>query len=222
MLFMTVPTAGAHPELLAELIRGCGLPFENIVVVVTRPGVATPPGVVVIEDLESPNIQRWWNRGISEAHARGASSVAVVNDDIRLGPAALTRLHARLIETGASIASPSRPPTRDRLYTRPLIPYEPRIWGCLWVLDLTSELRPDERYVWWYGDSDLDIRARRDYSGVVNVEVDYEHMYPGQGTAKSPELQAQADRDAETFQRDYARMLTLTRWINKLKRIFDR
>jgi hypothetical protein len=87
------------------------------------------------------------------------------------------------------------------------------------MLDVSSDLRPDERYVWWYGDSDLDIRARRDHSGVVNVEVDYEHMYPGEGTAKSPELKAQSDKDAETFQLDYARMLTLTRWVNRITRM---
>lgn len=216
---MTVPTAGSHPELLNALIRSCGLPLENIVVVATRPGVETPSGVIVVEDFQSPNIQRWWNLGILEAQSRGASVVAVVNDDIRLGPSTLETLKQRMGETGATIASPSRPPTKDRLYRRPLVPYEPRIWGCLWMLDVSSNLRPDERYVWWYGDSDLDIRARRDHSGVVNVEVDYEHMFPGEGTAKSPELKAQSDKDAETFQLDYARMLTLTRWVNRITRM---
>jgi hypothetical protein len=222
VLFMTVPTAGSHPELLNALIRDCGLPLENVIVVATRPGVETTPGVVIIEDFGSPNIQRWWNRGIEEAKTRGASAVAVVNDDIRLVPSTLETLKKRMWETGATIASPSRPPTKDRLYRRPLVPYEPRIWGCLWVLNVSSGLRPDERYVWWYGDSDLDIRARRDHSGVVNVDVGYEHMYPGQGTAKSTELQAQSDVDAETFQHDYARMLTLTRWYNRITNVLHR
>jgi hypothetical protein len=222
VLFVTIPTAGSHPELLSDLIMDCGLPFENIIVISTRPGVTVPPGVVLVEDHDVPNIQRWWNRGISEAQNRGATVVAVINDDIRITPDTLPTLHAALISEGATIASPSRPPTPDGLYTRPLVPYQPRIWGCLWLLDLSSDLRPDERYVWWYGDSDLDIRARRDYRGVVNTHVEYEHMYPGIGTSKSPELQAQSDRDAETFQRDYARLLTLTRYVNRAKQVLRR
>jgi hypothetical protein len=222
MLFMTIPTAGSHPALLNNLIQDCGLSYENIIIVSTRPGVTVPPGVVLIEDHGSPNIQRWWNRGIAEAQIRGATAVAVLNDDIRISSDTLHQLHSKLVSEGATIASPSRPPTRDRLYKRPLVPYEPRIWGCLWVLDLSSTLRPDERYVWWYGDSDLDIRARKYFRGVVNVNVDYEHLNPGVGTSQSPQLQVQSDRDAETFQQDYARMLTLSRIANRVKRAFKK
>jgi hypothetical protein len=222
MLFMTVPTAGTHPELLDALVRDCGLPSSNIVVVTTVPGVHTPAGVIVAEDLGSPNIQRWWNRGIDESIRRGATAVAVVNDDIRVNAETLPLLHNALDTTGATIASPSRPPTPDGLYRRRLIPYEPRIWGCLWLLDVSSDLRPDERYVWWYGDSDLDIRARRNFRGVVNVPVEYEHMHPGVGTSKSKELQVQSDRDAQTFQEDYARILTLSRIVRRAKEVFGR
>ena len=215
MLFMTVPTAGAHPELLSDLIRDCGLPPEQIIVVTTRPGVPLPAGVIRIEDLAAPNIQRWWTYGISEAEARGATTVAVVNDDISLTPETLSTLSEALKRTGAAIASPSRPPFRNGLHRRPLVPYEPRLWGSLWVLRLDSGLRPDERYVWWYGDNDLDIRARRRHGGVVLEDVDYAHVHPGEGTAKSPELQAQSDRDAQRFESQYARLLRMSRFITR-------
>ena len=222
MLFMTVPTAGSHPELLDALIRDCGLPPDNIIIVTTRTGVDLPPDVVRLEDLDPPNIQRWWNRGIGEAKRRGATSVAVVNDDITMTPQTLSTLQIRLIETGAAIASPSREPFPDGLHKRPLIPYEPRLWGSLWVLRLESGLLPDEDYVWWYGDCDLDIRARTRHGGVVLVPVEYKHLHPGEGTAKSPELQAQSDRDAQRFEAQYARMLRLSRrythWRGRLRR----
>lgn len=222
VLFMTVPTAGSRPKLLQALLGDSGLPFERIVVVATRPDVALPPGVVVVEDLEAPNIQRWWSRGIAEAEARGATTVAVVNDDITLTPETLITLSEALHRTGAAIASPSRPPFRNGLHKRPLVPYEPRLWGSLWVLRLDSGLRPDERYVWWYGDNDLDIRARRHHGGVVLEDVEYEHLHPGEGTAKSPELQAQSDRDAQRFETQYARLLHtsrfVTRWQQRLSR----
>ena len=222
MLFMTVPTAGSHPEILGAMIRDCGLPREHVVIIATAPGVEVPDGCVVIEDFGPRNIQRWWRTGIEESKARGATVVAVVNDDIRLTPQTLPQLNEALQVTGATIASPSRPQRRDRVHRRPLVPYSPRIWGCLWLIDASSSLRPDPRYVWWYGDCDLDIRARRDYRGVVTREVEYEHFFPGEGTGLSAELTAQSDRDAVTFQHDYARLLTLSRLATAPRRLFER
>lgn len=221
-MFLTFPTAGSHLELMNSLISDSGLPLENIVVVVTRKGVELPSGIGVIEDLASPNIQRWWNIGIDECVRRGATEVAVVNDDISLNEESLRRLGEALLSTGATVASPSRPPSRDGVYRKRLVPYSPRLWGCFWVLDATSTLRPDEDFVWWYGDSDLDIRARRDHAGVVNVNVFYEHHFPGQGTIRNSELQEQSNLDAVTYQRKYARMLTLTTYVNRIGKILGR
>ena len=215
MLFMTVPTAGAHPELLASLIHDCGLPLENIIIVTTKPGVDLPDGVLTVEDFGPPNIQRWWNLGIETAQARGATSVAVSNDDIRISAEALPILETALFETGAAIASPSRPQFRNGLHRGHLVPFEPRLWGCLWVLRVSSGLRPDPRYVWWYGDNDLDIRARKNHGGVVLCAVDYEHLYPSEGTSSNPSLVAQTDRDAETFERQYARLLRRSRFVTR-------
>jgi hypothetical protein len=76
--------------------------------------------------------------------------------------------------------------------------------------------------VWWYGDHDLDIRARRDFGGVVTKEVDWEHLNAGEGTGASKYLVAQTHRDALTFQRDYARHLTLDRWAKAPRRWWRR
>ena len=210
-LFMTIPTAGTRAELLNALIDQSGLPREQIVLVATRPNLKFPEGCIVIEDLGSPNIQRWWRRGIEEAKSRGASAVAVLNDDIRVTPETLPSLHRALVGSGATVASPSRPFVKTKVHKGRLVPYEPRIWGCLWVLDLASDLRPDERFVWWYGDCDLDIRARRDYNGIVTLDVEYEHMFPGEGTFKSPSLVEQTDLDAIVFEKEYAKMLRKSR-----------
>lgn len=217
MLFMTVPTAGSRPELLNALIRDCGIPRENVVIVVTRPGVTLPDGVRLVEDLGPPNIQRWWNLGINEAERLGASAVAVLNDDITLTPQTLPSLHEQLIATGAAIASPAREEFGPGLHKRPLIPYEPRLWGSIWMLRLDSGLRPDERYVWWYGDNDLDIRARKSFGGVLSVDVEYRHVHPGEGTALNPHLQVQSDRDGELFESQYARLLRMSRFVMGIK-----
>ena len=218
MLFMTVPTAASRPELLASLIDNCGLPRQCIVIVATKPGLAFPEGVVVLEDFESPNIQRWWARGITEAERRGATSVALVNDDVRLVPSTLTTLENELVRTGAAIASPSRPPFHNGLHIRQLVPFERHLSGCLWVLRLDSDLRPDQRYTWWYGDDDLDIRARRQFGGVVLAAVEFEHLHEGRATATSPVLQAMSAQDAQTFERQYASLLRMSRLIARRQR----
>ena len=222
MLFMTVPTAGAHPELLTALISDCGLPPERIVVVETAPGVEVPDGVVRVESFGPPRSQEWWTQGIDEAARRGATAVAVLNDDIRLTPQTLEALHAALLETGAAIASPSRPGIRDGVHKRPLIPYEPRLWGSIWVLNLATGLRPDTRYVWWYGDNDLDLRARRHHGGVVLVAVEYEHVHPSTATFQRPELLAIAAKDGERFEREHHWLLRISRLITKWRRKLSR
>lgn len=215
-LFVTVPTAGSHPDLLERIISASGLPRERIIIIRTKADVELPIGCIVIDDFDTPNIQRWWKQGIDECVARGATAVAVLNDDLRIEADTLQVLYSELTSSGATVATPSRPGLRLGVHKRPLVPYEPVIWGCLWMVDATTDLRPDPRYVWWYGDNDLDIRARRDYSGVVSCDVMYQHHFPGVGTSKSPELIRQSDLDAATFQADYSRLLTLSRWYRRL------
>ena len=211
VLFLTIPTAGNRARLLTPLIEDSGVPGDRIIVVATRPGVEVPPGVTVVQDLGPPNIQRWWNLGINEAVKRGATVVAVSNDDVRISPATVPGLADALLSTGAAIASPARPELPLGLHRGRLAPYAPRLWGSLWALRVESGLRPDPRYVWWYGDNDLDIRARRDHGGVVLVDVPFEHMHPSVATARNPLLAAQTDRDARTFEQQYARLLRRSR-----------
>ncbi len=219
---MTVPTAGAHPDLLGDLIRDCALPADRIVVVETAPGVVLPEGVVRIESFGPPRIQQWWTEGIDEAARRGATAVAVLNDDIRLTPETLPALHAALESSGAAIASPSRPGVRNGLHRRVTVPYEPRLWGSIWVLNLATGLRPNTNYVWWYGDNDLDLRARRTHGGVVLVPVEYEHVHPSEATFRSPELVAIATKDGELFEREHFWLLRVSRVITRWKRRLSR
>lgn len=215
MLFLTIPTAGDRTQLLTDLIEGSGLPRDQVIVVATRPGVVVPGGVTIVEDLAPPNIQRWWNRGIDEAVGLGATVVAVSNDDVRLSQDTLPGLAEALRSTGAAIASPARPELPLGLHRGRLVPYAPRLWGSLWALRVDSGLRPDPRYVWWYGDNDLDIRARRDHGGVVLVDVPFEHIHPSVSTSQNPHLAEQTDRDAQTFEEQYASLLRSSRRRNR-------
>ena len=96
-LFMTIPTAGSHPDMLEGIVETCGLLRERIVIIRTKPNVDVPSGCIVVDDFEPPNIQRWWKRGIDESAARGATAVAVLNDDLRIEPDTLEKLHDELL-----------------------------------------------------------------------------------------------------------------------------
>ena len=186
-LRVTIPTAGR--DTLAGAIETCGVDRDRIVIVATA-GSVDAPGCHVVEDFGEINIHRWWNAGIDYAQAHGATHVAVLNDDVHLGEGALSQL---LDGIGtAAIATPGiaghvTDPDRDRRRT---------IDGACWVLDLESGLRPDEGYRWWYGDDDLDYRARRDHGGVIALLVQWEHLHPNQQTSTRADLQALTHHDA--------------------------
>jgi hypothetical protein len=215
LLFMTIPTAGTRRDLLNQLVTDSGLPRENIVIVTTKPGIEIPEGTRRIEDFGELNIQRWWSRGIEHAERFGAKHVAVVNDDVSLDRETLPLLSQALTSTGAAIASPSRKPFRNGLHKGRLVPYEPRLWGSLWMLNVASGLRPNQTYRWWYGDNDLDIRARKRFGGVVLVPVTFEHHHPGEQTGQLTDLQTLTDQDARLFEMQYRKLLRNSRMIQR-------
>ena len=197
MLFLTIPTRGDRPELLRQLLRDSGLPPEQILLVRTAPEVHLSTGARVVDDFGPINIQRWWQTGIEKALQLGASSVAVLNDDVGIAPGSLQDMHAILNETGATIATPGK---SLRLHRRSLAPQRILV-GAFWMVNPCHGLRPCEDFRWFYGDDDLDIRARVKYAGVVTVPVQFTHSRAGQSTKKSPQLQELIQRDRKLFAR---------------------
>lgn len=150
--------------------------------------------------------------GIQEAFSRGGTAVAVMNDDCRIGPESLATLFLELKSSGATISTPVRPGEAAAHSKRLRFPYHPVLQGSLWMLDLTTTLRPDERFVWWFGDNDLDIRARRDFGGVTSCEIEFEHLFSGEGTARSNWLTAAGKLDERTYESKHSSMLRRHRW----------
>lgn len=191
-LWVVVPTAGRASMLGA--IDSTGVPRERTVVVATSP-FANGYGCHELHDFGDVNIHRWWNRGIDYAVERGALYVAVINDDIELAEDALTTLVDAM--DGATIASPGP----RRRVTDPSKSVPMTLNGACWVLDASTGLRADEGYRWWYGDNDLDWRARRDHGGVVSVPVGFDHLTPNHLTAEREDLQALASLDLARWNR---------------------
>jgi len=192
----TVPTRGDHPDLLANLVSNSQLPLENFIIVRTSE-CAVPAGVSVVDSFETLNIQTWWNAGIHSAELAGADFIAVLNDDMAIGSGTIQRMVEEARATGATIVTSGISP---RVF-KSRFPVQRVLDGAIWLLDLKSDLRPDERFQWYFGDDDLDIRARRDHHGVSVIPLEYEHLHVGIRTNQSAELAGLTMGDRAEFRR---------------------
>lgn len=191
--WVVIPTAGR--DTLLGAVDSTWVPRERTVIVCTRPDVDVPVGCHTITDLGEINIHRWWNAGLDYAAERAARYVLVLNDDVVLAPDATDRLFHAVVATGATIATPG---VDDRVTTGGSRYANRTINGACWLLDLTHGLRPDEGYRWWFGDDDLDWRARQAH-GVVSVTCQMRHLHANQATEASDELKALADADGRRW-----------------------
>lgn len=146
-----------------------------------------------------PNISAMWNLGLEEAEkrARGDFDVAVLNDDAIVPSGWFDDVSAAMHEVGAVAGSRDQTGvlrgTQTYLTAKP-IPLEHRLSGFAFILDGRARLRADEQFQWWYGDDDLDWRARES-GGVVKVPGDpVDHRYPGGTTVGQLALIAGEDR----------------------------
>ncbi len=211
MLFLAIPTAGNHPELLSDLIESSELPRGRIVITQTPLGVELPAGLTVFEDFSPPNIQKWWKTESEESVVRGAAVVAVLNDDIWNRAGSLQKLMVN--SSGREPPWLAIPPSqRDRPYRRPLVQYEPHLWGCHWLLDVSSGLLPDTGYLRWFGGHDLNIRMRRDYLGMSNFNISFAHFLPGEGTGRSPVTQKIVNQNSRRHQEKIKNVQRLLFW----------
>lgn len=200
--WLVVPTLGNRDGSLVPLLREAQMPS---VVVWTG---SCAGGLPLYEDAwgttvrgvrpDMSNIQGWWNGGIDVAVQQGADVVVVCNDDVAARPGALLELAAH-IEAGEP-HSPMLVWPDDPAHAAPRVT---AITGYCFALD-PARIRPDESFAWWYGDNDLELRARAmrpDY-GVQAVNVSgITHLRTG--TTYDRPVRHLIDADRELFARRY-------------------
>jgi hypothetical protein len=178
--------------------------------------------ICFIDDIDPPkNISRWWNRGIAAAAAYATAfhqsewNVLVVNDDVVACPQLTTTLDAAMrrrqtegrpcdLLRGQSpvLAYPDNypPHRRTEFHTAPgQVQLSTRISGWCFMLRGESNLQADEQFEWFYGDDDLDWRAREQGGAVMVPDCPVEHLSPGKLTAESVELTARTHVDRQLF-----------------------
>jgi GT2 family glycosyltransferase len=86
-------------------------------------------------------------------------------------------------------------------------PHSGRLAGYCYILNLSSDVRPDERFSWWYGDNDLQMQAQST-SKYIYVSADVQHLEGGSLTEQSQSLQFLAERDHLAFIKKWSKKPT--------------
>jgi hypothetical protein len=152
------------------------------------------------------NLSKMWNMGLDFVEKVAGDEefvVAVFNDDLTLPPGLVQSFADKLQQEGSSAVYAHS--TMDLPNMTNHVPWHlgNRMVGFAFALRGSDGLRADEDFLWWWGDTDLDLRARSK-RGVCALGVPaLQHHDPNGYTNRRPELAAQAGRDRETFARKH-------------------
>lgn len=129
----------------------------------------------IIPYLEDPpNISRMWNLGLECADDFAGEvdrpyDVAVLNDDVVLPSDWFERVTKAMRHQHAVAGCVHRS-------------FDPRMAGYAFILDGDKRIRLDEQFEWWYGDTDLERRARQLGGVAFAPGPDVEHRHPNSTT----------------------------------------
>lgn len=125
--------------------------------------------------------------------------MVVANDGIEIDTDTFGILNDALRVSKATLACPGE----SGEHKTSSLPAMRKLVGSLWVVNPNHGLLPDERYRWYYGDDDLDIRSRGKFNGIITAEVHYTYLSPGDATSRSPEILQLLVSDLATLKRQY-------------------
>lgn len=201
-----------RPELLRETWKAIGPQVELVIVI---DNASDPPvdatelhaqtwstALCQVPD-QPPNLARLWNVGLEFCrNLTGPDGrVAVLCDDAPPPAGWFDVVSAAMTEHGAVLGC-STPGTQAE---SAIIKREPdsdlwhRATGWAWVLDLTTDLRADEQFEWWWCDTDLDWRARQSGGMVMIGSHPVPNQRPNDFTATKPGCAEQAGQDGLRF-----------------------
>lgn len=210
---MVVPTKN-RPEFLADCVASLDGQAEQIIVVNNNayPPPAPPPSTastvwVIQHEQYPPNLSLLWNLGIDQAtetaHEYGWPqwNVLVVNDDIVAPPGLVHALSQEMRATSAVCAFPDQFGTGSRVLHRVPQPtrVQDRICGYCFMLRGETGIRADEELRWWFGDDDIDWRARQAGGSLLVPGVSVVHRAPDVQTRADPVLSEQTNTDHKTW-----------------------
>lgn len=218
--FAVIPTYNRPKELMALVnqLLYQGVRSDHILVIDNsdQDVIAVPYATYKFDSDRSPHIYAMWNAGLEWANDKNSAlipvsdpwwptndhCVAVLNDDIIIPNNFVDRMTEVMRAFQPTIAFPNQHGHRVALFNKQPggIDLSHRMAGYCFVVNGRSGIRLDEDFKWWYGDDDLDWRARSDYAGTYLVQdVTIQHLYPNQSTNSDSSRGIQARIDRETF-----------------------
>ena len=182
-VWVTVPV-GEREQYLPNLLMGLVDYHDRIVFVNNHRGYTKFPGVHHVEDFGPVNIYRWWNTGINYAQRHGAEYVTVLNDDLEFDIDFIRQFHTYLVGNNLAVADMHNSGNGG---------------GAAWIMDLQYGLRLDERFQWWYGDTELFKRAINMGKFGKFVYDGFRHLNPNGNLTEKPELMDLVRQDEELY-----------------------
>jgi GT2 family glycosyltransferase len=195
-LWLVIPTAERH-EYLQDIFSRSGVPVSQRLLIRTSKGVNVENCINLWYSGEL-NIHSWWNMGIEHVRANGGQFVAVLNDDIKIEEDTLSLLLDELKKSRCTLSIPVKPGEAG--------------WGHCWVLDVSRGIYPDERFKWWCGDHDLEIRAKR-RGGVAYLPLRVPNLHANELTVKSWQISELTVKDIWKFRRKYPGLFMKEIWL---------
>jgi GT2 family glycosyltransferase len=207
-----IPTRNRH-DMLSDCINSVVDQVDLITVIdnLSDPPIDPEPWHgkvrVVWAPIDPPNISLLWNIGLANAdlnayrHSADRWDIAVLNSDVTVPPGWIDGLSTAMRAGPAVLAYPDQHGGRRQILHTKAAPVDlrTRITGYAYLLRGEAGLRLDEDLAWWYGDDDLDWRAREHGGALLVPGLAVEHRCPNVSTNERPELRQQAARDRETF-----------------------
>lgn len=191
--WLIVPTLGNRESSLQPLLAEARRADIRTVVIRTDNGWdgEPHPGADITLHSDRMNIQHWWNLGIKAAQEEGCSAVVIANDDISATSSSLRELVDAIGYHDVDIAYPFDPVHASVRVTP--------ITGYCFALN-PGEVLPDDRFQWWWGEHDIELRASRI---LMMRHLNIKHLRtPGDGSYDRP-VRHLIEMDREHFRWKY-------------------
>lgn len=216
MRFAVIPTHNKPDELhecLASLIGQV-----NVAIVIDNasdPPVDIPtttdlPIIIVRDPEQPPNLSRLWNIGIRMArNLMGEDEdnhIAILNDDAVVPPGWADSLInvMQTLKATAACTDPWRTSGHPVQHRGAILSVMERMVGWAFILDGNAPILADEDLRWWYGDTALDLEARRLGGTVIVPGPPVANKHANMSTTGL--LAEQAGKDRATYEIKYGHL----------------
>ena len=214
-LYAIIPCLNRH-GMLSDLLNSIDFDPDYVVIVDTGSSpklevLFSGNAIILNEPLDSErNVQKWFNLALNKIdelaleRSEKEYDVAVLNSDLIVEKQVLLQLQVALRFSDSIISHPDYSGelgAGEVSVNKTIGPVSARyrMTGCCFVLRGDSGIRFDEEFQWWFGDDDIEWRARV-LGGVARVgKLEFIHLDPSGSMRDMPELNEKARQDQDLF-----------------------